>query len=196
MHCRDIVVIGTSAGGVRALQAVVRHLPSDLQAALFVVMHSAPTHQNLLPQILNSAGPLRALVPEDGDMIEKGKIYVAPNNRHLTIEDGRVRIVFGPRENLFRPAIDPLFRSAALHGNRVIGILLSGGLDDGCNGLNTIIDHGGIAVVQDPDDADFPDLPLNAIRRVKVNRILPAPEIAEFLTKEVAKPVGLEENIQ
>ena len=194
MARRDIVVIGTSAGGVRALQTLVRRLPEDLPAALFVVLHTSPGGKSRLPEILSGAGALPASAAQEGSAIENGRIYVAPNDRHLLIEKGRVRVVFGPRENLFRPAIDPLFHSAAdAYGPRVIGILLSGTLDDGCNGLAEIRERGGLAVVQEPSEAKFPDLPLNAIRKVNVDRVLPAADIAALLTSEVTKPVAEEE---
>ncbi len=194
MALRDIVVIGTSAGGVHALQSLVRRLPGDLPAALFVVLHTSPGGKSILPEILSRAGALPAVAAQDGSEIENGRICVALNDRHLLVEKGRVRVVFGPRENLFRPAIDPLFRSASrAYGSRVIGILLSGTLDDGCAGLAEIREKGGLAVVQEPSDAEFPQLPLNAIHRVNVDRVLPVAEIAALLIREVTRPVAEEE---
>ncbi len=194
MALRNIVVIGASAGGVRALRTLVRGLPADLQAALFVVLHTPSGEKSLLPEILSSAGPFPALPAQEGSIIENGRIYVAPSNRHMLIERGRVRVVFSPRENLFRPAIDPLFRSAAsAYGSRVIGILLSGTLDDGCDGLDEIKQRGGFAIVQKPSDAEFPDLPLNAMQRVNVDRVLPVAEIARLLISEVTKSLTEEE---
>jgi two-component system chemotaxis response regulator CheB len=194
MALRNIVVVGASAGGVRALRALVRGLPADLQAALFVVLHTPSGEKSLLPEILSHAGALPAIAAQEGSMIENGRIYVAPNNRHMLVERGRVRVVFSPRENLFRPAIDPLFRSAAsAYRARVIGILLSGTLDDGCNGLDEIKQRGGFAIVQKPSDAEFPDLPLNAIQRVNVDRVLPVAEIATLLINEVTTSVTEEE---
>lgn len=190
MALRNIVVIGTSAGGVHALQTLVRGLPADLPAALFVVLHTSPGEKSMLPEILNYAGPLPASTAEEGSTIENGRIYVAPNDRHMLVESGKVRVVFGARENLFRPAIDPLFRSAAAaYGPSVIGILLSGTLDDGCDGLAEISDRRGLAVVQEPSNAKFPQLPLNAIHKVNVDHVLPAAEIAALLVSEVSKPV-------
>lgn len=194
MALRNIVVIGASAGGVRALRTLVRGLPADLQAALFVVLHTPSGEKSLLPEILSYAGALPAAAAQEGSIIENGRIYVAPNDRHMLVERGRVRVVFRPRENLFRPAIDPLFRSAAFaYGARVIGILLSGTLDDGCNGLSEIAQRGGFAIVQKPSDAEFPELPLNAIQRVNVDRVLPVTEIARLLVGEVTKAVTEEE---
>lgn len=194
MEFRDIVVVGASAGGVRALQTLVLGLPANLQAALFVVIHTSPEYKSLLPEILSSAGLLPVSAAQDGDTIENGRVYVAPTDRHMVLEGRVVRVVFGPKENLFRPAIDPLFRSAASsYGHRVIGILLSGGLDDGCNGLLEIRKRGGLAVVQDPANAEVPYLPLNAIRQVDVNHVLPVAKIAEFLTGEVTKALAKQE---
>lgn len=194
MALRNIVVVGASAGGVRALQTLVRGLPADLEAALFVVLHTPSGEKSLLPEILTHAGELPALAAQEGSRIENGRVYVAPNNRHMLVERGRVRVVFRPRENLFRPAIDPLFRSAAFaYGARVIGILLSGTLDDGCDGLAEIGQRGGFAIVQKPSDAEFPQLPLNAIQRMNVDRVLPVTEIARFLVSEVTRSVTGEE---
>jgi two-component system, chemotaxis family, protein-glutamate methylesterase/glutaminase len=194
MTFRNIVVIGASAGGVRALRKLVRGLPADLQAALFVVLHTPSEQRSLLPEILSHAGAVPALTAQEGSTIENGRIYVAPNDRHMLIERDRVRVVFSPRENLFRPAIDPLFRSAAsAYGSRVIGILLSGTLDDGCNGLAEIRQRGGLAIVQEPSEAEFSQLPLNAIQRVNVNRVLPVSEITGLLISEVTKSVAEEE---
>jgi len=159
-----------------------------------VVLHTPSGEKSLLPEILSHAGAVPALAAQEGSMIENGRIYVAPNNRHLLVERGRVRVVFSPRENLFRPAIDPLFRSAAsAYGVRVIGILLSGTLDDGCDGLAEIRQSGGLAIVQNPSDAEFPQLPLNAIQRVNVDIVLPVTEIARLLASEVTRFVTEEE---
>src|SRR5262245_10953703 len=119
MAKRDIVVIGASAGGMEALQQVVRQLPADLPAAIFVVWHISPGVKSILPELLTRAGKLRALHPADGDRVQQGRIYVAPNDQHLLLEQGYVRVTKGPKENRFRPAIDPLFRSAAyIYGPR------------------------------------------------------------------------------
>ncbi|HWE51043.1 MAG TPA: chemotaxis protein CheB [Bryobacteraceae bacterium] len=196
MEYRDIVVIGASAGGIRALETLSRRLPAGLEAAIFIVMHTSPDHESSLPEILSEAGPLPAVAAHDGVAIEKGRIYVAPSDCHTFLEKGTVRVAFGPRENFFRPAIDPLFRSAAsVYGRRVIGILLSGGLDDGCNGLQEIRNRHGLAVVQEPSDADVPHLPMNALRQVDVNYVLPAAQIADFLAGEVRKPLAPQKDV-
>jgi two-component system, chemotaxis family, protein-glutamate methylesterase/glutaminase len=157
MNRRDIIVIGTSAGGFDALKKLVKGFPQDLPASIFIVWHMSADVTGILPEVLNRAGALPAKNAEDGEPIEAGKIYVAPPDRHLLIEDSRVRITRGPKENRFRPAVDPLFRSAAYaYGARVVGVILSGALDDGTSGLWTIKHHGGVAVVQDPLDAELP----------------------------------------
>ena len=164
MARKDIVVIGASAGGMEALQKLVARLPADLPAALFVVWHLSPGLKSILPSVLDRAGPLRALHPQDGDRIEPGRVYVAPNDHHMLLEKGYVRITKGPKENRFRPAVDPLFRSAAyVYGPRTIGVVLTGALDDGTAGLWTIKLRGGTAIVQEPADAMIRSMPLNAL---------------------------------
>ncbi len=160
MKGHDIITIGASAGGVEALGELAGGLPADLPASVFVALH-VPSHGgSVLPQILSRRGPLPAAHAEDGEAIEPGRIYVAPPDQHLLIHEGIVRLSRGPRENGFRPAIDPLFRTAARwYGPRAVGVILSGTLDDGTAGLLAIKERGGVAVVQDPDDALFPGCP-------------------------------------
>lgn len=189
MPGHDIIVIGASAGGVEALMSVVRGLPRDLPAALFVVLHVPPDGESVLPKILSHAGPLPAVHPQDGDAIEHGHIYVAPPDYHLLVERGRVRVIRGPRENRYRPAVDPLFRSAArAYGPRVVGVILSGMLDDGAAGLAAIHARGGIGVAQDPDDALFPGMPTSAMRHDHPTHIVPATEIGPLLTRLAHEP--------
>ena len=162
MPNRDLVVIGASAGGIGALQQLCAALSSDLNAAVLVVVHTAASSSNLLPPVLRRAGCLNAITPDDGGTLEKGNIYVAPPERHMVVEDHSLRLVHGPRENHNRPAIDPTFRSAALaYGPRVIGVVLTGSLDDGTNGLMVVRAHGGEAIVQNPTSALFPAMPEN-----------------------------------
>jgi two-component system, chemotaxis family, protein-glutamate methylesterase/glutaminase len=188
MECRNVVVVGASAGGVKALEKLAAGLPENLPAALFVVLHTPATEKSKLPEILSRAGPLQAVRATDNAEIRCGQIYIAPPDRHMVVERGKVRVVFSPRENLFRPAIDPLFRSAAYtYGTGAVGILLSGTLDDGCNGLALIKEMGGLTVVQEPAEAEFPHLPFNAIRRVAVDHVLPAAKIGTLLSNEVTK---------
>ena len=179
----DIIVVGASAGGVEALQRLVRDLPSDLAAAVFIVLHTAPEGPGLLPTILSMAGPLPVSHPRDGEAIQLGQIYVAPPNFHLLLEPGFIRVSRGPKENLHRPAIDPLFRAAArYYGRRVIGVVLTGMLDDGTSGLMSIKQRGGLAVVQEPHDALYPDMPSSALRRVKdVDYSVPLAELGHLL---------------
>src|SRR4029078_1878243 len=149
-------------------------LPADFPAAICVVMHTAPQSPGVLHEILTRAGTLHAVSPTDGDALVPGRVYVAPPDYHLLLEPGRVRVTKGPRENLFRPAIDPLFRSAAqVYGPAAIGVVLSGNLDDGTAGLWAIKRLGGTAVVQDPDDALFDGMPRSAIERVAIDHVVP-----------------------
>lgn len=185
----DIIVIGASAGGVEALMTVARGLAANLAAAVFVVLHIPAHSPSSLPVLLNRAGPLKALHPADQTPVEYGHIYVAPPDHHLLINDGLVRVVRSAKENHHRPAIDPLFRSAARwYGPRVIGVVLTGSLDDGTSGLAAIKERGGLAVVQDPAQALYSSMPQNALARVAVDAVLPLTSIAEHLVACVRKP--------
>src|SRR5690348_4386832 len=185
----DIIVVGASTGGVEALAQLASDLPETLPAAVFVVLHLPPQAPSHLPQILARYGPLPASQPRDGEPIHHGRIYVAPPDFHLMVERGRVRVVRGPRENRHRPAIDPLFRTAALaYGPRVIGVILTGALDDGTAGLYAVKQRGGVAVVQDPRDALIDSMPRNALEYVAVYHCLPLREIAAPLTRLAHKP--------
>ncbi|HEU5442167.1 MAG TPA: chemotaxis protein CheB [Ktedonobacterales bacterium] len=178
----DIVVVGASSGGIEALSLLMSTLPADLPAAVFVVQHVSPQWPSRLPQILSRQGSLPANHPDDGEAFQPGRVYVAPPDHHLLVEDGRVRVSLGPKENLFRPAVDALFRSAALaHGSRVIGVVLTGALDDGTAGLWAVKHHGGVAVVQDPDEAQHASMPENAMEYVEVDHCLPVAEIGPLL---------------
>jgi two-component system chemotaxis response regulator CheB len=189
MPGHDIIVIGASAGGVQALSRLVELLPDDFPAAVFIVLHTSPDGPGLLPSVLSKAGRLRALSPDDKSKIEPGRIYVAPPDHHLLVERERIRVVRGPKENRHRPAIDPLFRSAAFaFGPRVVGIVLTGLLDDGTAGLWAVKNCNGIAVVQDPSEAIFPDMPLNALRSVEVDYTLPVADIAALAIKLAREP--------
>ncbi len=184
MPRRDIVVIGASAGGVAALTDLVARLPADLPAAVFVVVHVPPYAVSRLPEILSRSGPLPARHAVDGDEIRPGHILVAPPDRHLIVRAGRVALTRGPRENHSRPAIDPLFRSAArVYGPRVVGVVLSGALYDGSAGLLAIAARGGEVVVQDPDEAAVAGMPRSAIGTVDVAHVLPAREIGPLIDR-------------
>jgi two-component system, chemotaxis family, protein-glutamate methylesterase/glutaminase len=187
---RDIVVVGGSAGAIDALVDIVRGLPGNFPGAVFVAQHVPASSPSNLPEILSNAGPLKAAHAKDGESIEPGRIYVAVPDHHLLLEKGRIAVKRGPKENRFRPSIDALFRSAAyIYGPRVIGVVLSGALDDGTSGLWTIKRLGGSAVVQKPEYSPFPSMPNNALEYVKVDhRAAPAdiPEVLIQLTREKA----------
>jgi two-component system, chemotaxis family, protein-glutamate methylesterase/glutaminase len=190
----DIIVIGASAGGIEPIRTILRGLPASFPGALFVVVHSSPDSPGVLDVIFNTAGALPASTAEDGERIAPGHVYVAPPDHHLLIEPGRIRLTRGPKENRFRPAVDPLFRSAAqTYGPRVIGIILSGGLDDGTAGLRTVKQLGGTAIVQDPHEAWAPSMPQSALRHVRPDHVLPAGEIAPLLVRLTAAADDVEE---
>jgi two-component system chemotaxis response regulator CheB len=190
MPGHDIIVIGASAGGVEALLTIARGFPRDLPAAVFVVLHVSPHSRSVLPNILTRGGVLSAHHPRSGEPIENGRIYVAPPDYHLLIERGRVRVVRGPQENGSRPAVDPLFRTAAVsYGKRVVGVVLTGNLDDGTAGLAAIERAGGITIVQDPQEAIYSGMPASAIENVAVDHMLRLSEIAPQLVRLAHEPV-------
>ena len=190
MTQRDIVVIGASAGGIQALTTLVAGLPRDFPASLLVVVHIPPYAVSRLPEILSRSGPLPATHAQHGEVLEPGRIYVAPPDRHLLVRTGWIELSRGPRENHARPAIDPLFRTAArAYGSRVIGIVLSGALYDGSMGLLAIKTRGGMAIVQDPQEAMVDSMPRRAIERVAAEHILQVADIAAALTDLVRQPV-------
>lgn len=174
-----LVVVGASAGGVEALKELVAGLPAGLEAGVGVVLHVSPHATSHLPTILGRAGPLEAVHPVDGEPIRGGVIAVAPPDRHLLVRDGRWAVVRGPHENSARPAIDPLFRSAAAAFRRsVVAVVLSGTLSDGAAGAAAVSRVGGCVIVQDPAEALFPEMPSAAIARDHPDRVLPVGEIA------------------
>jgi two-component system chemotaxis response regulator CheB len=176
-----IVVIGASAGGVEALVRLVAELPPDFGLPIFVVLHVPPT-TSFLPQILERAGQLPAVHAEDGDPIRSRRILIAPPDAHMLLDDTKVQLSRGPKENGHRPAVDPLFRSAAsCHSGDVVGIVLSGSLDDGADGLATIKRGGGLTIAQEPDEAVYAAMPLSAIRVAAPDHVLPVTEIARLL---------------
>jgi len=189
MSGRDIVVVGFSAGGIAPLMQLVADLPSDFPASVLVVHHFPAQSISALPSILNRAGTLAATQPADGERIVPGRIYVARPDRHLLVRDGSVRVTTGPREHGHRPAIDPLFRSAArIYGPRVVGVILSGTLDDGTSGLLEIKTAGGLAVVQDPASAAYPGMPASAIDHVTVDYVVLPGELGALLDRLVRAP--------
>jgi len=186
---RDIVVIGASAGGVQALLDVVRRLPPDLSAAVFVVVH-VPSAKSTLPEILARASGLPATHARNGDQFESGHIYVAPPDYHMLVRSGWIELSHGPRENRTRPAIDPLFRSAArAFGPRVAGVILSGALGDGATGLLAVKSCGGYSIAQDPSESIIESMPLTALRLVEIDSVLPAASIAAEIVRQAGQPV-------
>jgi two-component system, chemotaxis family, protein-glutamate methylesterase/glutaminase len=191
MPTRDIIVMGASAGGVEALREVVAGLPADFQGSVFIVLHIASGVPSVLARILERAARLPCATAVDREPIARGRVYVAPPDHHLIVKQGHVRIVRGPRENGHRPALDPLFRSAArAYGPRVIGVVLTGNLDDGTLGLQAVREHGGAAVVQNPDDALFPGMPKSAVVHVGADHITNLADIPELLVQLVATPLA------
>ena len=192
-HTKDIVVIGASAGGLEPLEQLVSDLPPNFPAAIFVVVHVPATSISHLPEILGRKGPLSASHPPDGNRIRHGHVYVAPPDQHLVINDGHIQLSPGPKENRARPAVNPLFRSAALaYGPRVIGVVLSGSLDDGTAGLWEIKQRGGTTIVQDPMDAQFSDMPRNALENVPIDYVTPSRGLAALLMDLVGQPADLQ----
>ena len=191
MAKRDIVVIGASAGGVEALSALVSLFPPGLPAAVFVVQHIRPTLPSLLPLVLRRHSALSVKHAEDGERFHPGVIYIAPPDRHLLIQGDTLSVARGPKENLHRPSIDALFRSAAYsHGPRVISVILTGNLDDGSAGNWAVKRFGGMTIVQDPGEATFPDMPHNAIRNGKIDYVEPLTKIPALLDRLVREDVA------
>src|SRR5579875_992146 len=191
MPVHRLVVIGASAGGVEALVELTRGLPPNLPAPVCVVIHQPDRAQTLLPQILQRAGRLPVALATDGAPLRSGTIHVAPPGAHLIVQAGRLRLMRTARENGHRPAIDPLFRSAARAcGRDAIGVLLSGADDDGTEGLMMIKARGGVAFVQDPREALFSRMPESAIAHVGVDEILPAAALAQAIERAVEPPKG------
>ncbi len=184
MPVRDIVVVGFSAGGIEPLLRLVEALPADFPGAVFVVHHFPPQSVSALPNILQRASTLVVVQAVDGDAIVPGRICVARPDQHLVLTGGRIRCTNGPREQGHRPAIDPLFRSAArTFGPRVVGVILSGTLDDGTVGMIEIKARGGLALVQEPEEAAYPGMVMSALRSAAVDHVAPARELAAILDR-------------
>jgi two-component system chemotaxis response regulator CheB len=187
---RDIIVIGFSAGGVDPLVRLVEEFPANLGAAVFIVHHFPAKSVSALPSIVQRAGRLPASHPEHGEAVVPGRIYIAPPDRHMLLGQGRIHLTNGPREHGHRPAIDPLFRTAArTYGARVVGVVLSGTLDDGTEGLLAIKRHHGVTVVQDPAEALYPEMPNSAIEEVGVDHVEQVGRIASLLLRLTSEPV-------
>jgi two-component system chemotaxis response regulator CheB len=187
-HHRDVVVIGASSGGVEALSTVAAGLPADFPAAVFVVLHVSEDVPSHLPAILNRAGQLPAAHAVDREPIRRGRIYVAPPGLQTSVQQGRIAVRRGPRENMQRPSVDVLFRTAAhYYAERVVGVVLTGALDDGSAGLIAVKDAGGVAVVQDPAEAQMPSMPARALERADVDYCVAVHDIAPLLCALVAE---------
>ncbi|WP_437948944.1 chemotaxis protein CheB [Sorangium sp. So ce296] len=191
MPGHDIITLGASAGGVEVLIALIGGLPSHLPASVFVVLHMPSTARSMLPQILERTTRMPVATAVDGEPIERGRIYIAPVDNHLLLGEGVVRVVYSAKENGHRPAVDPLFRSAAAaYGPRVVGVVLSGARDCGTAGLLEIKRRGGVTVVQDPKDALFPDMPQSALDNVPVDHCEPLARLPPLLVDLVHQGAG------
>jgi two-component system chemotaxis response regulator CheB len=189
MTGHDIIVIGASVGGVETLSMLVAQFPADLAATVFIVQHVFPTASGHLAKILDRAGPLPATQAQDGETFQRAHIYVAPPDHHLVVKEGYLCLTHGLRENRVRPAIDPLFRSAAVaYGARVVGVVLTGMQNDGSAGLLAIKRCGGIAMVQDPAEAPYPDMPLSALEYVEIDYCLPVSRMGAVLYRLAQEP--------
>lgn len=196
---RDVIVIGASAGGVQPLKDLLALLSPNLQATVAIVLHRSPYHETRLPYVLGRHALLSVLEPGDRDPVLSGAVYVAPRDQHMIFENGCVRLNRSAREHHTRPAIDPLFRSAAeRYGPRVVGVLLSGMGSDGVSGLITIKKHGGVSLVQHPGEARFQTMPCSAIAEDDVDAMLTVDELATALaalargeTVEGPRPIAL-----
>lgn len=185
----SIVVVAASAGGLGALCAIVGALPADFAGTLLIVQHIGSRQSNL-PEILTAVGPLPASHGQDGEVLAGGRIYIAPPDHHMTLSQGRIRLDRGPKQHFTRPAADPLFQSAAAaYGSRVIGIVLTGGDSDGTAGLRAITARGGVGIVQDPAEAQVPQMPERAISGDHPDYCLPARAIGPLLQR-LARPAA------
>ena len=197
MAKRNIIVIGASAGGVYALKELVSRLPADFNATILVVVHISPHSPSYLPDILNYAGPLKAVHPKDGELIQPGHIYVAPPDHHMLVEYDQLIVKKGPKENRFRPSIDALFRSAAYtYGPRVIGIVLTGMLDDGTSGMWSVKRLDGVCIVQQPEEAMYASMPNNVLEYVEVDYVVPINKMALLLSDLITESVPEKAELQ
>jgi len=192
MSHRDILAIGTSAGGLEALCYLAEEFPPNFPASVLVVIHLPSHFQSSLDAILTQCGPLVASFATDGARMEPGRIYIGPPDSHLLVTDqDRLQLGRGPREYNCRPAVDPLFRSLALCcGARSVGALLTGMLSDGASGLQMLKQYGGITVVQEPSDADFPDMPVAALTKSKPTHVASLAAMPALFQNLVNQPVA------
>ena len=188
---KRIIVMGASTGGFEAFKKIISSLPADFTVPIFIVWHMSPDIHGVLPQVLNRINSIVASHAYNNEEIKQGRIYVAPPDHHMLVEDGKILVTHGPKENRFRPAIDPLFRSAAYtYGNGVIGVILSGALDDGTAGMWAIKHYGGIAIVQDPMEAEVPSMPNSALREVQIDHCVSLSELPKLLVHLSNEPVN------
>jgi two-component system chemotaxis response regulator CheB len=190
MAVEHVVAVGGSAGAIDVVRLILGQLPGTFPAAVLVVIHTSAQSPGVLDDILGRASPLPVTQARQGQRLRPGYVYVAPPDRHIVLEPGVIRTTKGPRENRFRPAIDPLFRSAAqVYGPRAIGVIVTGQLDDGTAGLWAIKQLGGVTIVQDPHEAEFPSMPQSASEHVKVDYVVPLVDIAPLLLALTSVPV-------
>src|SRR5262249_51436057 len=188
----DIIVIGGSAGAPAPLKDILSRLPVDLPAAVFIVLHIPAQGIGILSTVVSASGKLPVRQAESGMVIENGHVYLAAPDHHLLIHENHIMLGRGPRENMVRPAMDPLFRSAALHyGPRAIGVGLSGVLAAGAAGLNAIKQCGGFTLVQDPNDAISDEMPLRALETTTVGLCVPGVRIGDVLSDLVREAPGV-----
>ena len=190
MAGRDLVVIGGSAGALEALGRLMDSVPGSIRAALLIAIHRSAELPGGMPSVLARHTPLPVTYAVDGEMFRLGHVYVAPPDHHLLVSADRLRVTRGPREHGLRPAVDPLFRTAArAHGPRTVGVILSGVLDDGIEGLALVKRHGGMAIVQRPEDAAHDAMPAGALARIDVDHVLPADDVGLLLARIAIEPV-------
>ncbi|MCC2976737.1 chemotaxis protein CheB [Sphingomonas sp. PL-96] len=188
---KDVIAIGGSAGSSAALKQLLSDLPRDLPASIFVSTHIPAHSPSMLADVLAGCATLPVTQAIDGQPIERGHVYVAAPDRHLLLTHSAIRLGVGPRENMVRPSIDPLFRSAALaFGSRAVGVVLSGMLNDGASGLHAIKSVGGTAIVQHPLDAEADQMPLSALEAAEVDHVAPADGLGALLMSIVGADAG------
>ncbi len=186
----SLIVIGASAGGLHTVRELLAQLPGDLDAAVLLVIHTHPLSPGLMAQVLDQAGPFRVSYAAHQGSIQAGHAYIAPPNHHLIVEEGHMLVVKGPKENYHRPAVDPLFRSAAVHhGTHVIGVILTGYLNDGTSGARAVKQCGGRLIVQDPQDAQVPEMPESVLRHVAVDHCVAVEQMGSLLVELTQQPV-------
>jgi two-component system, chemotaxis family, protein-glutamate methylesterase/glutaminase len=191
MANRDVLIIGTSAGGVEALVFLAKRFQPDFPASILVTIHLPSDFRSSLDEILSGSGPLPATFATDRQALRKGRIYIAPAGKHLIVDSDQISLGVGPCENNARPAIDPMLRSAALYcGHRSIGVVLTGTLTDGASGLWILSQCGGMTVVQDPHDAAFPEMPLTALSRARPDHVVHLANMPPLLEALVRQPAG------